>query len=186
MTRLTTTIPRPSCGLGCSLVRRCSSPTGCRVTCGSDEQWALLHVPPSSCSFSDPVAGVAADDERPPPALVVHAELAPVELVDSAGPRRSGRLAALDELTAETVDLLQTRIRNECVNDGGAGSGHEVRSVDVLQWCSSRQEDFEWRARGHFIAPPTGLAPRRAFVASKNSRRPRSFLPPLRFSILGR
>src|SRR5260221_56722 len=39
----------------------------------------------------------------------------------------------MDELTGQTVDLLQTMIRNECVNDGSAGSGHEGRSVDVLQ-----------------------------------------------------
>ena len=39
----------------------------------------------------------------------------------------------LDGLTAETVDLLQTMIRNECVNDGTAESGQEVRNSDVLQ-----------------------------------------------------
>jgi acetylornithine deacetylase/succinyl-diaminopimelate desuccinylase-like protein len=32
----------------------------------------------------------------------------------------------------ETTDLLQHLIRNECVNDGTAASGHEVRSVDTL------------------------------------------------------
>ena len=38
-----------------------------------------------------------------------------------------------EQLTGQTVELLQTLIRNECVNDGTAESGHEVRSVDVLQ-----------------------------------------------------
>ncbi len=37
-----------------------------------------------------------------------------------------------DDLTGQTVELLQTLIRNECVNDGSAQSGHESRSVDVL------------------------------------------------------
>jgi acetylornithine deacetylase/succinyl-diaminopimelate desuccinylase-like protein len=39
----------------------------------------------------------------------------------------------LDRLTGETVDLLQTLIRNECVNDGSPESGREVRNADVLQ-----------------------------------------------------
>ncbi|MCU1396541.1 MAG: peptidase family protein [Ilumatobacteraceae bacterium] len=38
-----------------------------------------------------------------------------------------------DGLTGQTVELLQTLIRNQCVNDGTPGSGHETRSVDVLQ-----------------------------------------------------
>ncbi|TMC30360.1 MAG: M20/M25/M40 family metallo-hydrolase, partial [Chloroflexi bacterium] len=33
---------------------------------------------------------------------------------------------------AETTDLLQQLIRNECVNDGTPASGHEVRSADLL------------------------------------------------------
>src|SRR5262252_6037720 len=36
-------------------------------------------------------------------------------------------------LTGETVELLQQLIRNRCVNDGTIGSGHEVRTTDVLQ-----------------------------------------------------
>jgi acetylornithine deacetylase/succinyl-diaminopimelate desuccinylase-like protein len=36
-------------------------------------------------------------------------------------------------MTGETVELLQTLIRNACVNDGTAESGHEVRSADVLE-----------------------------------------------------
>jgi acetylornithine deacetylase/succinyl-diaminopimelate desuccinylase-like protein len=39
----------------------------------------------------------------------------------------------LDSLTDRTVDLLQTMIRNECVNDGTVESGHETRNADVLQ-----------------------------------------------------
>jgi acetylornithine deacetylase/succinyl-diaminopimelate desuccinylase-like protein len=38
-----------------------------------------------------------------------------------------------DALTGETVELLQQLIRNRCVNDGSAGSGHEVRTSDVLR-----------------------------------------------------
>jgi acetylornithine deacetylase/succinyl-diaminopimelate desuccinylase-like protein len=40
---------------------------------------------------------------------------------------------SLDRLTGRTVDLLQTLIRNECVNDGTADSGNETRNVDVLE-----------------------------------------------------
>ncbi|MFT6291256.1 MAG: acetylornithine deacetylase/succinyl-diaminopimelate desuccinylase-like protein [Ilumatobacter sp.] len=39
----------------------------------------------------------------------------------------------LDTLTNRTVDLLQTMIRNECVNDGTRESGHETRNADVLE-----------------------------------------------------
>jgi acetylornithine deacetylase/succinyl-diaminopimelate desuccinylase-like protein len=35
--------------------------------------------------------------------------------------------------TAEVTELLQQLIRNGCVNDGTVGSGHETRSVDLLQ-----------------------------------------------------
>src|SRR5688572_13152493 len=37
------------------------------------------------------------------------------------------------DLTGETVELLQTLIRNECVNEGTAESGFETRNADVLQ-----------------------------------------------------
>jgi acetylornithine deacetylase/succinyl-diaminopimelate desuccinylase-like protein len=40
---------------------------------------------------------------------------------------------AESSLTATTVDLLQTMIRNACVNDGSAESGDETRNADVLQ-----------------------------------------------------
>ena len=39
----------------------------------------------------------------------------------------------IDSLSGQTVELLQTLIRNECVNDGSPESGHESRSADVLQ-----------------------------------------------------
>lgn len=39
----------------------------------------------------------------------------------------------LSTLTQQTVDLLQTMIRNECVNDGTVESGHETRNADVLE-----------------------------------------------------
>lgn len=38
-----------------------------------------------------------------------------------------------DALTNETVELLRTLIRNECVNEGTEESGHEVDNVDVIQ-----------------------------------------------------
>ncbi len=37
------------------------------------------------------------------------------------------------DLTGDTVELLQTLIRNRCVNDGTPDSGHETRNADVLQ-----------------------------------------------------
>ncbi len=37
------------------------------------------------------------------------------------------------DLTGATVELLQTLIRNRCVNDGTPGSGEETRNADVLQ-----------------------------------------------------
>ncbi len=38
-----------------------------------------------------------------------------------------------DHLTDATVELLQTLIRNACVNDGTPASGQEVRNADVLE-----------------------------------------------------
>ena len=37
------------------------------------------------------------------------------------------------DLTGQTVELLQTLIRNRCVNDGTPGSGEETRNADVLR-----------------------------------------------------
>ena len=36
-------------------------------------------------------------------------------------------------ITGQTVELLQQLIRNQCVNDGTLGSGHEIRTTDVLR-----------------------------------------------------
>ena len=38
-----------------------------------------------------------------------------------------------EALTGQTIELLQTLIRNACVNDGSPDSGFESRSADVLQ-----------------------------------------------------
>ena len=37
-----------------------------------------------------------------------------------------------DVTVDETVELLQTLIRNRCVNDGSADSGDEFRNADTL------------------------------------------------------
>ena len=37
------------------------------------------------------------------------------------------------DLIAETTDVLQRLIRNSCVNEGTPESGHEIRSVDLLE-----------------------------------------------------
>lgn len=39
----------------------------------------------------------------------------------------------MTDLTAETTDVLQRLIRNSCVNEGTPESGHEIRSVDLLE-----------------------------------------------------
>jgi len=39
----------------------------------------------------------------------------------------------LDELTGLTIELLQTMIRNKCVNDGTVRSGNESRNADTLE-----------------------------------------------------
>ena len=39
----------------------------------------------------------------------------------------------MSSLTGETVELLQTMIRNACVNDGTPESGEEARNADTLQ-----------------------------------------------------
>ena len=45
-----------------------------------------------------------------------------------------GRLRTMPaDLTGATVELLQTLIRNQCVNDGTPASGEETRNADVLQ-----------------------------------------------------
>ena len=37
-----------------------------------------------------------------------------------------------NELTGPTTELLQTLIRNRCVNDGSIDSGHEVRNAELI------------------------------------------------------
>src|SRR6267378_1615988 len=53
----------------------------------------------------------------------------------SSTSKRSGwrHDGAVTELVAETTDLLQQLIRNSCVNEGTPDSGHEIRSVDLLE-----------------------------------------------------
>ena len=41
--------------------------------------------------------------------------------------------AVMTDVTAETTDVLQRLIRNSCVNEGTPESGHEDRSVDLLE-----------------------------------------------------
>ena len=63
----------------------------------------------------------------------------------------------VDDLTNSTVELLQTMIRNACVNDGTATSGHEERNADLLvQYLSGSGVDIE-----HYDAAPG----RRSMVA---------------------
>jgi acetylornithine deacetylase/succinyl-diaminopimelate desuccinylase-like protein len=42
------------------------------------------------------------------------------------------------DLTGQTVELLQTLIRNQCVNDGTPDSGNETRNADVLHQVVDR------------------------------------------------
>ena len=68
------------------------------------------------------------------------------------------------DLTGETVELLQTLIRNECVNDGTPESGHEVRNADVLQTYVERSgvEIERWEptpGRTSFVARLPGTDP---------------------------
>lgn len=68
------------------------------------------------------------------------------------------------DLTGDTVELLQTLIRNECVNDGTAESGHETRNADVLQtYVEGSGVDIErWEPtpdRASFVARLPGTDP---------------------------
>jgi acetylornithine deacetylase/succinyl-diaminopimelate desuccinylase-like protein len=69
-----------------------------------------------------------------------------------------------NDLTGETVELLQTLIRNQCVNDGTAESGHETRNADVLQtYVEGAGVDIErWEptpGRASFVARIPGTDP---------------------------
>ena len=68
------------------------------------------------------------------------------------------------ELTGETVELLQTLIRNRCVNEGTAESGFETRNADVLQTVvEGAGVDIErWEptpGRASFVARVPGTDP---------------------------
>ena len=68
------------------------------------------------------------------------------------------------DLTGETVELLQTLIRNQCVNDGTAESGFETRNADVLQtYVEGSGVDIErWEptpGRASFVARIPGSDP---------------------------
>jgi acetylornithine deacetylase/succinyl-diaminopimelate desuccinylase-like protein len=70
----------------------------------------------------------------------------------------------VDDPTAVVTDLLQHLIRNECVNDGTATSGHETRSVDVLrQYLGNSGLDIETyesvHGRGNLVARIEGSDP---------------------------
>src|SRR6478672_9399153 len=47
-----------------------------------------------------------------------------------------------DDPTAEVTDLLQSLIRNRCVNDGTVASGEETKSVDLF--AGEVVEGFVW------------------------------------------
>jgi acetylornithine deacetylase/succinyl-diaminopimelate desuccinylase-like protein len=68
------------------------------------------------------------------------------------------------ELTGETTELLQTLIRNKCVNDGTVASGEEMRSVDTLvSYMGGAGLDFQryepQPGRGSVIARIEGSDP---------------------------
>jgi acetylornithine deacetylase/succinyl-diaminopimelate desuccinylase-like protein len=68
------------------------------------------------------------------------------------------------DLTGETVELLQTLIRNQCVNEGTAESGFETRNADVLQtYVEGDGVDIErWEptpGRASFVARIPGTDP---------------------------
>lgn len=69
-----------------------------------------------------------------------------------------------DDPTAEVTDLLQTLIRNACVNDGTEASGQEVRSADAivsyLEGAGLDLQHFEPRpGRGSVLARIEGSDP---------------------------
>jgi len=62
-------------------------------------------------------------------------------------------------VTGQTVELLQTLIRNQCVNDGTLASGHEVRTSDVLRtYLAGTGLDLE-------VYAPDGAPQRTSLVA---------------------
>src|SRR5258706_6085824 len=64
-----------------------------------------------------------------------------------------------DALTAQTVELLQQLIRNQCVNDGTVASGQEARTTDVLRgYLEGSGLDIE-------VYEPDGAPGRKSLVA---------------------
>ena len=72
---------------------------------------------------------------------------------------------------SEVVDLLQQLIRNECVNDGTKASGHESKSVDLLDtYLAGSGADIERYepepGRGSLVAKIEGSDPSAPSLAS--------------------
>jgi acetylornithine deacetylase/succinyl-diaminopimelate desuccinylase-like protein len=64
-----------------------------------------------------------------------------------------------DDLTGQTVELLQQLIRNRCVNDGSVASGQEARQTDTLRaFLAGSGLDVE-------VYEPDGAPGRRSLVA---------------------
>ncbi|HEY4909432.1 MAG TPA: M20/M25/M40 family metallo-hydrolase [Methylomirabilota bacterium] len=64
-----------------------------------------------------------------------------------------------DALTAQTVELLQQMIRNQCVNDGTVESGQEARTTDLLRtYLQGSGLDLE-------VYEPDGAPGRKSLVA---------------------
>src|SRR5947208_15270524 len=71
-----------------------------------------------------------------------------------------------DALTAQTVELLQQLIRNQCVNDGTVASGQEVRTSDVLRaYLEGSGLDIE-------VYEPDGAPGRTSLVGRIEGRHP--------------
>lgn len=65
---------------------------------------------------------------------------------DTPRPPRCYGAAMVDQAHGTATELLQSLIRNECVNDGSPGSGLEVRNADLLagylEGATSEAEQF--------------------------------------------
>ena len=70
------------------------------------------------------------------------------------------------DLTAQTVELLQQLIRNRCVNDGTVASGQEVRTTDVLRAY------LEGSGLDLAVYEPDGAPGRTSLVARIEGREP--------------
>ena len=85
------------------------------------------------------------------------------------------------DLTGATVDLLQTLIRNQCVNDGTPDSGQETRNADVLQSYvegpASRSSAGSRRRAGRRSWPASRVRPGRAQPVPDGPHRRRARAP---------